>query len=584
MQTLCLHEWMQIRSYGEQRDRGMRSISRCLFAHENHIPAEREVYMLQIKNLTIIHKKDLRTMIEDFSFVLNPGDKAVLIGEEGNGKSTLMKWIYAPESIEDYVEAEGERICSGEKLGFLPQELPAEDKLRTVYDFFCQEEMFWEQEPKELAELARNLHMPTDFYYSDQLMGTLSGGEKVKAQMARLLMGKPTILLLDEPSNDIDIETLEWLEELIIKAEQPVLFISHDETLIERTANVVIHLEQIRRKTQSRYTVARVSYQEYLNQRNALMANQERNARNEKRQEEIRQEKLNRIMQKVEHAQENVSRQEPSVGRLLKKKMKAVKSMEKRFERQAEDMTQMPESEEAIFFKVGDKEAKIPAGKVVLDFSLDKLVKPVSECSGENGENKMGVCEGVVEAGKNTVGAEEILACNVNLFIKGSEKVCIIGRNGAGKTTLLRKLAEELLAREDIRAAYMPQNYEELLDLNQTPVEYLCRVGDKEETTRIRTWLGSLKYTADEMSHSIGELSGGQKAKVLLLKMSISGANVLILDEPTRNFSPLSNPVIREVLRNYEGAILSVSHDRKYISEVCDKVYELTESGLKTME
>ena len=84
------------------------------------------------------------------------------------------------------------------------------------------------------------------------------------------------------------------------------------------------------------------------------------------------------------------------------------------------------------------------------------------------------------------------------------------------------------------------------------------------------------------MSHPIRDLSGGQKAKVLLLKMSISGANVLVLDEPTRNFSPLSNPVIREVLRNYEGAILSVSHDRKYISEVCDKVYELTMEGLRT--
>jgi len=534
--------------------------------------------MLQIKNLTVVHKKDLRTMIEDFSFVLNPGDKAVLIGEEGNGKSTLMKWIYDPESIENYVEAEGERICSGEKLGFLPQELPAEDKLRTVYDFFCQEEMFWEQEPKELAELARKLHLPTDFYYSDQLMGTLSGGEKVKAQMARLLMGKPTVLLLDEPSNDIDIETLEWLEELIIQAEQPVLFISHDETLIERTANVVIHLEQIRRKTLSRYTVARVPYARYVEERRANFKRQETLALNDRREKKIRDEKLRKIEQSVASSLDNISKAErDGIGRLLKKKMKAVKSMEKRFEREDENMTQMPEEESAIFFKVGDKDAKIPAGKVVLDFSLDKLVKPVSGgSSGESDENKIGVGE--------ERGAAEILACNVNLFIKGSEKVCIIGRNGAGKTTLLRKLAEELLTREDIRAAYMPQNYEELLDLNQTPVEYLCQVGDKEETTRIRTWLGSLKYTADEMSHSIGELSGGQKAKVLLLKMSISGANVLILDEPTRNFSPLSNPVIREVLRNYEGAILSVSHDRKYISEVCDKVYELTEAGLKEIE
>ena len=116
--------------------------------------------------------------------------------------------------------------------------------------------------------------------------------------------------------------------------------------------------------------------------------------------------------------------------------------------------------------------------------------------------------------------------------------------------------------------------------MSRTPVEYLCTTGEKEELTRIRTYLGSMKYTADEMSHPTAELSGGQKAKVFLLKLSLSGADVLILDEPTRNFSPLSNPVIRSVLKAYGGTIISVSHDRKYIEEVCDTVYELTPRGL----
>ena len=103
----------------------------------------------------------------------------------------------------------------------------------------------------------------------------------------------------------------------------------------------------------------------------------------------------------------------------------------------------------------------------------------------------------------------------------------------------------------------------------------------KEERTRIRTYLGSLKYTPDEMEHPIRELSGGQKAKVLLLRMSLSGANVLILDEPTRNFSPLSGPVIRKMLREFQGAVISISHDRKYIEEVCDKIYQLNPNGLQ---
>ena len=214
----------------------------------------------------------------------------------------------------------------------------------------------------------------------------------------------------------------------------------------------------------------------------------------------------------------------------------------------------MSEQEEAIFFKLGDKNAYIPTGKTVIEYELSKLMTP----------------EG-----------ERILAEGIYLKIKGSEKICIIGANGAGKTTLLKKIAEELLNRNDIKAEYMPQTYEDLLDLDVTPVDYLDKTGDKEERTRIRTYLGSLKYTPDEMEHPIRELSGGQKAKVLLLRMSLSGANVLILDEPTRNFSPLSGPVIRKMLREFPGAVISISHDRKYIEDVCDKIYQLNPNGLQ---
>lgn len=510
--------------------------------------------MLQIKNLTITHKKDLRTILQDFSCVFNDGDKAVMIGEEGNGKSTLLKWMYDPEIIESYAEGKGERIVNKERLGYLPQELPAEDKELTLYEFFLKEPLFLEQTPKELGKLSNDFHVPIDFYYGEQKMGTLSGGEKVKAQMLRLLMTQPTVLLLDEPSNDIDIETLEWLEKLILQWEKIVIYISHDETLIERTANMVIHMEQICRKTVSRYTVAHMPYLRYKKERSDAFERQEQQALNERREKKIRDEKMQRIEQSVSSKLTNISKAERDApGRLLKKKMKAVKSMEHRFEREDANMTQMPEEEGAIFFKLGDSNSAIPSGKTVIDYSLDQLTTP----------------DGL-----------RVLASDIHLKIRGSEKICIVGKNGAGKTTLLRKIAEELLARNDIHAEYMPQNYEDLLQLDMTPIEYLDDTGEKEVRTRIRTYLGSLKYTADEMDHSIAELSGGQKAKVLLLKMSLSGANVLILDEPTRNFSPLSGATIRKMLAEYPGAIISISHDRKYIDAVCDKIYRFTERGL----
>ena len=118
--------------------------------------------MLQVKNLNILHKKDFRVLLADFNFVLNRGDKAVIIGEEGNGKSTLLKWIFNPELVEDYAEASGECISAGEKLAYLPQELSKEELEKSIYEFFCEDSLIWNQEPKRLNLLARSLGFPAE--------------------------------------------------------------------------------------------------------------------------------------------------------------------------------------------------------------------------------------------------------------------------------------------------------------------------------------------------------------------------------------------------------------------------------------
>ena len=514
--------------------------------------------MLQIQNLTLIHQKDLRTIVQDFSFSLQPGDRAVIIGEEGNGKSTLLKWILDPTLVEDYVsgangcaaERAGQRILDGLLLGYLPQELTAAEKELTVYEFYCASPAFIDQTPREQAAIAAQLGLPSDFFYYDQPIKLLSGGEKVKMQMARILMEQPDVLLLDEPSNDIDIETLEWLERFINQATQPILFVSHDELLIERTANVIIHLEKLERGRSVRHTVVRQPYREYIQQRQDNIDRKTALAAGEEREYRKQMERFYHIQQQVEHKQATVSRQSPSEGRLLKKKMKAVKSQERRFEREQENRTEVPHTELAIMVSF-DETIALPAGKRVLDFELDHLT---------------------VE--------DRTLASALSLHVMGGEKICIVGRNGCGKSTLMKLLAATLLPRTDLKVCYMPQNYEDQLDLSLSPLEWLSITGDKEETTKIRTYLGSMRYTPDEMFHPMQELSGGQKAKILFLKMILSGANVLLLDEPTRNFSPLSNPVIRQVLKEFGGSIISISHDRKYIEEVADTVYELTPRGL----
>lgn len=510
--------------------------------------------MLQIKNLTVTHIKDNRILLENFSFVLNQGDKTAIIGEEGNGKSTLLKLIYDETLVENYIEYSGEIIRNQMRIGYLPQEVTAEQKQLSAYEFMCENSLLYEIEQSELVQLSRQLTIPIDMFYSEQLIGEMSGGEKIKLQLARLVLNKPDVLFLDEPSNDLDIKTVYWLENFIKNCDLPILYISHDEMLLENTANKIIHLEQVKRKTQSRATVSKVGYKDYVSQRNSDIIHQIQVAKKERCDYAKQQEKFRQIQQKVEHQQKVITRQDPHGGALLKKTMHRVKAYEARFEKQYENMTEIPETEDAIFIKFGEN-AILPNGKVVLDFYLPEL--------------KI---------------AERVLAKEVSLYVRGPEKICIIGKNGCGKTTLLRQIAEELKSRSDLKVAYMPQNYEESLDLSQTPVDFLTVIGSKEENSKIRTYLGSMKYTPDEMEHPIADLSGGQKAKLLLLQMSMSGSNVLILDEPTRNFSPLSNPVVRQMLKGFGGAILSISHDRKYMEEVADKVYELTEKGLELIK
>ncbi len=496
--------------------------------------------MFEIKNMDIYIYP--RYLIKNLSITLNKGDKLAIIGEEGNGKSTLLKAILG---ICEYATINGNINFHNNKVGYLEQTVNNSDLTKKVFDFIFKDNTDYYNKIRNLYKYLEILKL--NDIILDQTINTLSGGEKVKIRLLKLLLDEVDIYLLDEPTNDLDIETLEWLEDFINNTNKPIIYISHDETLLSNTANMILHLEQIKRKTDCRHTLLKIDYETYVNERLRKIEHQTQIARSEKREYNKKTEKLQQIIQKVEYQQNTISRSDPHGAKLLKKKMHSLKSQEKKLENI--NLTELPDIEEGINFSF--ENISIPTNKIIL-----KLDIPILQI-----KNK-------------------ILANNITLDVVGPEHICIIGKNGVGKTTLIKKIYEELSNRKDIRLGYMSQVYEDILYKYKNVLDFISKEKSKEEITKARMYLGNMKFTADEMTGKITDLSNGSKAKLILLKFVLDKCDVLLLDEPTRNVSPLSNPVIRKVLKEFKGTIISVSHDRKYLSEVIDKTYLLTESGL----
>ncbi|MBQ9252711.1 MAG: ABC-F family ATP-binding cassette domain-containing protein [Clostridia bacterium] len=509
--------------------------------------------MLTVQHLSILHNQDLRPLIQDLSFTLTGTERLAVIGEEGNGKSALLKAIAAPESLQGWADVSGEIHITHEKIGYLRQEVSPDWEALPVYQICAESAAFLDTDSGALAAICRSLDMPADLCWADTAFRNLSGGEKVRIRMLLLLCEKPTMLLLDEPGNDLDLSALQALERYLLTCNLPVLYVSHDETMLSRTATQVLHLESLHGRMEPRWTWAKEPYSEYVQTRRSQLNRQRNLWEMEQRDRRIRDEKLRKIEDAVAHAQATISRGDPHGGRLLKKKMKAVKSMEHRFEREDENAIEKPAEEYAMFAKFTEI-SPIPAGKIILDLHLPGL---------EAGERKL--CD------------------KIELQIRGPEKLLLIGENGTGKTTLLRIMGKQMAEKTNLKIAYMPQRYEDELDFEQTPVAYLNTDGSKEQMTFIRTALISMKFSREELEHPISFLSGGQKAKVLLLRLIVSQPDVLLLDEPTRNLSPLSAPVMRNIIRSFPSAVICVTHDRKMIEEWPGRILRLTSKGLENV-
>ena len=504
--------------------------------------------MIKINHLTITQNKDLRDLVSDLTMTIQDGEKVAIIGEEGNGKSTLLRALMG-ERLADFT-IRGEIQSDLQAMAYIPQHLPEELKKKSLHDYF-----FWDSTELDysiLYRLAEESHFDSDRFASNQEIGSLSGGEALKIQLIHELAKPFEILFLDEPSNDLDLETVDWLKRKIQKMKQTVIFISHDEDFLSQTADTIVHLRLVKHRKEAETLVEHLDYDRYSEQRKANFARQSQQAANDQRAYDKTMEKHRRVKQNVETALR--ATKDSTAGRLLAKKMKNVLSQEKRYEKAAQSMTQKPLEEEQIQLFFSDIQP-LAASKVLLRLENETL----------------------------SIG-ERVLAQGLQLTIRGQEKIGIIGPNGVGKSTLLAKLQQLISDKRDISLGFMPQDYQETLNLDLSPVEFLNQTGHKEELQKIQSHLASLNFSYPEMHHHIHSLSGGQQGKLLLLNLVLRKPNFLLLDEPTRNFSPTSQPEIRKLFANYPGGLVTVSHDRRFLKKVCNSIYRLTKNGLEIVD
>jgi ATP-binding cassette subfamily F protein 3 len=516
-----------------------------------------------------------RTIIEDVNFNVNKGERVGIVGGNGAGKSTLLKILAGRD------DDIGGRvfIASGKRVGYLRQEAGSEGAgtangdaaggaaaedgaadsdasggpasgdgsangdaassargptvlgiMRRAYEeTIASGTTVYES---EVRGILRSMAFPDNFHDSPVLR--LSGGEKTRLALAELMLKKPDILLLDEPTNHLDIGTLNWLEQTLKSWKGTILLVSHDRYFLDQTVNRVFEIER------HRLTAYDGDYSAFAEKKRAAREAQERAWQN--------------------NAAE-IRRQEDMIRRFK--------------ERGTEKLAKRAASREKRLSRV--ERVKRPEGS-------DRLLKlrPAEKLkSGNDVIAAEGLCKGF-----ETNGVTRSLFRDVSLDIKRGERVCMVGANGIGKTTLLKILLGRLQPDggyvdrgHNVKFGYYDQE-QRFPALDRTVLDEMTSAYRLYGEGEMRNILARFLFTGDMVFQKLSSLSGGERAKLALLKTILSGANTLLLDEPTNHMDILSREAIEDALLSFTGTLLIVSHDRYFLSKVPTRIVELTSEGL----
>lgn len=533
--------------------------------------------MLTVNNISKAF--GLTPVLKNISFSVNAGERVGLIGPNGSGKSTLMRIImgqerpdsghvaFAPSSLRVGYLAQGFEPDSTQTLNQLLQQVQPDPE--TVEAELTRLAMALAETPNDVAlQLAYddclaqmsgvdNGRLPTllstfdlDSVPDDQLVGTLSGGQKTRLAIVLMLLDDPQLLLLDEPTNHLDIDMLEWLEDWLFGFDGGVLTVSHDRTFLDRTATHILDLDP---KTQTLKAYAG-NYTDYLEQ--YLNAREKQMSQYKDQVYEIRRMKqdIARTREQSNSVERNTKPNQPSVRRLAKKVMRKAKSREKKLDR----------------YLASDERVEKPKQSWQMKLDLD---------------NTAHLGKDVIKLDGLSVGfdQERPFLTQITQHVQANQRIIVTGSNGAGKTTLLKTIVGELepLAGSveigaSVKLGYMSQE-QERIDPNSTPLATIQAVKEMTQT-EARSYLHYFLFEGDEPLLPIHQCSFGERARLSLAVLIASGCNCLLLDEPINHLDIPSRTQFEEALSQFDGTILAVVHDRYFIERFATEVW-LVENG-----
>ena len=521
--------------------------------------------MISIEGLKV--EFNATPLFEDVSYVINKKDRIALVGKNGAGKSTMLKILAGLQQPTAGVVAVP-RECT---IGYLPQVMVLSDERTVMQEAELAFEHIFEMQA-DIERMNRQLAERTDYESEDYrklidrfthenerflMMGgtnyraeiertlqglgfcredfdrptsEFSGGWRMRIELAKLLLRRPDVLLLDEPTNHLDIESIQWLENFLSTRANAVVLVSHDRAFLNNVTTRTIEI------TCGRIYDYKVKYDEFVV------------LRKERREQQIRA---------YENQQKQIQDTEDFIERFRYKATKAVQVQSR--------IKQLEKIE-----------------RIEVDEEDNSSLRLKFVCSSRSGNYPV-ICEDVAKAYGG-----HVVFHDVNLTINRGEKIAFVGKNGEGKSTLVKCIMDEitdytgkLTLGHNVQIGYFAQNQAQLLDENLTVFDTIDRVAVGDIRLKIRDILGAFMFGGEASDKKVKVLSGGERTRLAMIKLLLEPVNFLILDEPTNHLDMRSKDVLKEAIRDFDGTVIIVSHDRDFLDGLATKVYEFGSGVVK---